>query len=115
MTTTTDHALRVLTEAPKDKCGTHGRAAFLALALLTERDLSSPNGCDVIRPDRVAALTGLATSTTDRTLRALAATGALVRVTQFAGVRHANTGPEVNKIVRGSRLLGYRLPEGAFQ
>lgn len=92
----------------------NSEAVLLGLAWLTDLDLASPQGYSQVTADRVARLTGLARSTVERTLRGLAVAGAIELIRTHAAVRYVETGQAAGAIHRGSRILGYRLPESAF-
>lgn len=115
----TTYALRRL-EQREDRfgrVGIHGRHAMLALAVLADRDLNSPQGLDVVRADRVAAVVGLARSTVDRTLRSLAVADAgVVLVTEHACIREVLIGAAAaERLSRGTRVVGYRISEEAYR
>lgn len=94
--------------------GIHARHALLALAVLCDQDLNT-SGLSQVRPDRVARTVGLALSTVNRTLRALSVSGYAVLVVEWAGMREYRSGTAAIQPLRGGpRLLGYRIPESAF-
>lgn len=95
--------------------GIHSRHALLALAVLADRDRSTPNGLDAVSADRVARVVGLARSTVERTLRGLAASEhtAVVLVTSYAGTRRHRWGDDVT-LQRGERVVGYRFAPSVY-
>lgn len=105
----------IASRASHQRGNLNAEAALLGHAWLSDQALNTPNGYDYVSAAHVAALIGLARSTVERTLRGLAIAGVLELIGTHAGVRWSVTGDQARTLGRGSRVLGYRVPEVAFQ
>lgn len=97
--------------------GIHSRHALLALAALADRDLTFTGAVGYVRADRVAGVVGLSASTMGRTLRGLARRpecGVVAVISRAALTEHVY-GPELDRLARGARILGYRIAEAAYR
>lgn len=111
MTAAADAMLRRIELVPEFRSA--DRAALLAMAVLTDRDLDSPNGYDVISPDRIAGVLGVKPSTATSTLRGLAIAGHLSVVVKTT-VRYTLSGYRAKAAIPPRNLLGFRMLEADF-
>ena len=91
-----------------DGLGRHERAAVLAVAVLADGGYAG-NRQRVVTAGQVSLLVGLASSTTERNLKAAAMAGLLEQVVSVAGVTHSYTGHRARQRPKGSRIMGYRI------